>query len=74
MRATLEFNLPNDQEEFEHAINGLKWKLFALHVEQYLREQYKYNEDVYTEDQRLMIEQIRNKFYEILKDDELILD
>lgn len=74
MKATLEFNLPDDQHEFEYAVNGLKWKVFAIHLEEYLRNEWKYNESNYNEDQYRTLEKIREKFYEILREDELSLD
>ena len=74
MKATLEFNLPDDQYEFDVAVNGLNWKLFAIHIEEYLRAEWKYNEDKYNEDQYKTLVQIRERFYEILREDNLDLD
>ena len=74
MKATLEFNLPDDQHEFDLAVNGLNWKLFAIHMEEYLRAEYKYNDGAYTEEGYKVLVQIRDRFYEILREDNLNLD
>lgn len=74
MKATLEFNLPDDQHEFDLAVNGIKWMSFALQFEQYLRGEWKYNEGAYTEEQYKVLEQIRERFYEIIREEGLSLD
>lgn len=74
MKATLEFNLPDDQHDFDLAVNGVKWMSFAHQFEQYLRAEWKYNEDKYNEDQYKTLVEIRERFYEILRDEGLSLD
>lgn len=73
MKATLEFNLPDDQHEFEMATNGVKWMSFAHGFSEYLRAEWKYNEDKYTEEQYKVLEQVREKFYEMLNEEGLSL-
>ena len=74
MKAILEFNLPDDQAEFELATNAVKWMSFAHQFEQYLRAEWKYNEDKYNEDQYKTLVEIRERFYEILREENLSLD
>lgn len=74
MKATLEFTLPDDQIEFDVTVRALDWMLFASHMEDYLRNEWKYNEDKYTEEQYKVLEQIRERFYEILREDNLTLE
>lgn len=44
MKAILDFNLPEDQSEFDDAIKGSDWKNLVWNMDQYLRKQVKYNE------------------------------
>ena len=44
MKATLEFNLPDDQEDFNHATNGFKYYLSLVEMDEWLRSEYKYND------------------------------
>ena len=43
MKATLEFNLPEDQEEFKHVYNGFNYYMALVEMDQWLRSEYKYN-------------------------------
>ena len=45
MKAILEFNLPEDQPEFNNAIKGGDWKHVCWEIDQYLRKEIKYNDD-----------------------------
>ena len=36
MKATLEFNLPEEEAEFRHAVDGTNWYLVAWRMHQYL--------------------------------------
>ena len=36
MKATIEFEMPADEDAYRDAIEGCKWKAFAFDVEQYL--------------------------------------
>ena len=59
MKATLEFNLPEDQEEFNHATNGFNYYHALWEMDQWLRSEYKYNgkEEMY---------EVRNKLRKII--------
>ena len=45
MKAILEFNLPEDQPEFNNALKGGDWKHVCWEIDQYLRKEIKYNDD-----------------------------
>ena len=46
MKAILEFNLPEDKEEFDAANRGMDWALVAWETDQLLRKKLKYEEHV----------------------------
>ena len=73
MQATLTYQLPEEKEEFELATNAVKWMSFAHEFKQYLRAEWKYNEDKYNEDQYKTLVEIREKFYELLNEEGLSL-
>ena len=43
MKATLEFNLPEDKEDFDYATNGFNYYHALYEFDQWLRSEYKYN-------------------------------
>lgn len=45
MKATLEYNLPEDQEDFNHATNGFNYYMALVEMDQWLRAEYKYNDN-----------------------------
>ena len=59
MKAILEFNLPEEQPEFDLAVNGSKWSFVAWKVDQELRSKIKYSESI-TEEQRDIYQEVRN--------------
>jgi hypothetical protein len=44
MKAILEFNLPEDQDQFEQASKGMDWALAMLDLDNWLRSKLKYEE------------------------------
>ena len=72
MKATLEFNLPDDQAEFDFATQGSKMYNALWEISQELRTLWKYEE--LDEKEWDMVERIRNKFFEILEDHQITLD
>lgn len=72
MKATIEFNLPDDQHEFDLAIQGGKMYSALWDISQDLRKLWKYEE--LSEEEWKMVERIRDKFYEILGDNQITLD
>ena len=43
MKATLEFNLPEDKEDFDFATNGINYYAALCEFDNWLRSEYKYN-------------------------------
>ena len=72
MKAVLKFNLPDDQHEFDMAVQGGKMYLALWDISKELRTLWKYEE--LSEEEWNMVERIRDKFYEILDDNQIKLD
>ena len=72
MKATLEFNLPGVQHEFDLAVQGGKMYSALWDISQDLRTLWKYEE--LSEEEWNMVERIRDKFYEILNEHQINLD
>jgi hypothetical protein len=72
MKATIEYNLPDDQFEFDNAVKSNKMWHALTEIKDELRTIWKY-EDL-KENQYEMVERIREKFFEILTENEINLD
>ena len=72
MKATLEFNMPEDQVEFDFAVQGSKMYSALWDISQELRTLWKYEE--LSDEEWKMVERIRNKFHEILDENQIKLD
>jgi len=72
MKATLKYNLPDDQFEFESAVKSMKMFFALTEIKDELRSIWKYEE--LKENQFEMVERIREKFFEILTENEINLD
>ena len=44
MKAILEFNLPEDKEDFDFATNGINYYSALTEFDNWLRSEYKYND------------------------------
>ena len=67
MKATLEYNLPEEQPEFELAVNGAKMQLVLWEMDQWLRVQYKYMPDnEYSKDKYETYEKCRDKLRDLM--------
>lgn len=64
MIATLTFNLPEEVEEHQAAIDGQKWKNSINSLDQHFRDKLKYGHPLLTADETL--EFARQSIYEIL--------
>ena len=66
MKAILEFNLPEDKEDFDFAANGLNYYLALTEFDRWLRGEYKYNgkETMY---------EVRQKLNEIINDNNITI-
>lgn len=67
MKATLEYNLPDERPEFELAVNGAKMQLILWEMDQWLRVQYKYMPDnEYSKDKYETYEKCRDKLRDLM--------
>ena len=73
MKAILEFDLPEEQPEFDNAVNGGKWSIVAWELDQHLRSQLTYN-DKLTEEQYDALQEVRDKLWEIVNEHSLSFD
>ena len=64
MKAILEFNLPEDEEQFDAANRGMDWALVAWDVDQLLRNKLKYEEHV--TDTRKALEEVKEVLYDLM--------
>jgi len=62
MKAKLEFDLPEEQVEFNLAINGGNWSFVAWKLDQELRGKIKYSETI-TEEQREIYQEVRDRIH-----------
>ena len=67
MKATLEFNLPEDHDDFNYANNGFNYYMALVEMDEWLRSEYKYNgkEEMY---------EVREKLREIILENNVKLD
>jgi hypothetical protein len=64
MKAILEFNLPEDQEEFDAASKAWKYRAAVSQVDRYLRDQLKYNSDNLQDNEYKLLEALRTRLYQ----------
>ena len=75
MKAVLEFNLPEDKTDFELANEGNKWWLVAWDMDQWLRAQIKFPENMnLSDDGYEVLEKCREKLRELIDEYNLDLD
>ena len=67
MKATLEYNLPEDQDDFNYANNGFNYYMALVEMDEWLRAEYKYNdkEELY---------EVREKLRQIIFENNVKLD
>ena len=74
MKAILEFELPDDQEEYEYAVNAPKMYNALWQIKQLLRSKLKYNPDELTDVELKQWEFMQDEFHCILDNKNLKLD
>lgn len=74
MKAILEFKLPDDQEEYEFAVNALKMYSALWQIKQLIRSKLKYNPDGLTDVELRQWEVIQDEFYCILNQQNIKLN
>jgi hypothetical protein len=72
MKATLEFNLPDEDAEFYCATKGTAMLNALWEINSELRTLWKYEE--LNDEEWKIVERIREKFFDILQDNDINLD
>lgn len=74
MKAILEFNMDDgeNRDNFDNAVNGWKWKQAVCEIDQWLRSEVKYNDNL-SEEQYKIYDSTRDKIREILGESGLTL-
>jgi hypothetical protein len=72
MKATLEFNLPEDAVEHHDALHGMDWKICLGDLDQELRNALRYGHQLKTAD--AAVDHFRTRLHEIIADRGLILE
>ena len=72
MKAILEFDLPEDKEEFEAASKAVDWALLVWDIDQYIRNRLKYQtEKLDTSSAIEELELLRNELHELMENNGL---
>ena len=66
MKATLTFNLPDEESEFQHAQRGIDMSIAISDFDNYLRAELKHNGDAYTDKEYELLDKMRTKLRECL--------
>jgi hypothetical protein len=74
MKAILEFNLPDDQEDFTLANNALNFWRVLYELDQELRAKTKYASDDMPKDVYIAYSKIRERLHELMNDNNVSLD
>ena len=74
MKAIIEFELPEDQDEYQMANDASKMYTALWEVRQLLRSKLKYNSDGLNDEQLEQWEAMRGEFFDILDNNDLKLD
>jgi hypothetical protein len=72
MKAILEFNLPEEQDDFNHVMKAEDYYNVIFNFDKYLRREIKYNESL-SEKEKNIILKVRDTFNEILTNNEIQL-
>ena len=74
MKAIIEFELPEDQEEYQMANDASKMYMALWDIRQLFRSKLKYNSDGLNDEQLEQWEAMRGDFFDILDNNDLKLD
>jgi hypothetical protein len=74
MKAILEFNLPEDNQDFQLASNAMKFWSVLYELDQDLRAKTKYASDDLSQDKYDAYEEIRDNLYELMRNENISLD
>ena len=67
MKATLEFNLPEEKHEFEYACSGNDWAQLVVQLDNHLRNKIKHAPDSMSEDTYNALKETRNEIHKLLE-------
>jgi hypothetical protein len=73
MKATLEFNLPEEAQEFRTAINGWKFKSVLNEINEDLRSKIKWQDDI-PDEVRFALQAVRDDMYQRLSEHNINLE
>ena len=65
MKATLEFNLPEDNEEYNVASRAMEWSLLAWDIDQMVRSLLKYHPKEYETGEKAL-DHVREEIYNMI--------
>ncbi len=71
MEATLRFNLPEETEEFNTAVNASNYKNALWEINQYLRNKAKHSSD---ENEGEIAQEVRDELYRLMSENNVIID
>lgn len=74
MKAILEFNLPDDDQEYDLANNAFRFWNVLYELDQELRANTKYAPDDMTDDDYDAYQKIRDKLHELMSQNNVSLD
>jgi hypothetical protein len=74
MKAILEFNLPDDQQDFNLAVNAMKFWDVLYELDQDLRSKTKYAPDDLPQDKYDAYQEVRDMLYELMSQNNISLD
>ena len=74
MKAILEFNLPDDQQDFNLAVNAMKFWDVLYELDQDLRSKTKYAPDDLPQDKYDAYQEVRDLLYELMSNNNISLD
>ena len=67
MKANLEYNLPEDQEQFNVASKGMEWALLAWDLDQKMRSLLKYDPEKYKTGEQAL-EHIKDELRDLMQE------
>ena len=73
MIATLKYTLPDEQDEFEKAVNGGKYAYIIWELDHFLRANTKYAPDSMPDEVHKAYERTRDKLHSLLTENDLSL-
>jgi hypothetical protein len=70
-KATLKFNLPEEQEDFELALNATKYYVVLHNIDQTLRNKIKYADENATDEYINTLQMIRDELWMFLEENDI---